>query len=307
PEPPVTDRGIDQPGDGSDWDQPTGTTPDAVLAVPPQPSPTAEAPATAHEAKAAVAALRKGLRAKADADQAAALAAAGDVNDESIVKEIGKALRKERAADVRRVAYDTLRRYLHVPYRERAVDALLDALEREVDRERSRIAKADPGVRIDPRTGDDDTYSPEGQAVYEATARAGRAMATLLTGLLEAGWSPDARKDVDMSPLLQCPDDVVVVSALKLIAVGKDERALPEMLELFRQYPEPARYETGGVVDRGGTNATAKAAWMVRFGHPDKRRARPHVHAALRAAVLAVLGRDVHTPDRLESLIRARD
>ncbi|MGE0193036.1 MAG: hypothetical protein AB7T63_13455 [Planctomycetota bacterium] len=82
---------------------------------------------------------------------------------------------------------------------------------------------------------------------------------------------------------------------------------LPELPGLLHPCPEPSRYATGGDVDLGVTSATAKAKWMVRFGHPDKRRARPHEHAALRQAVHAVLGRDVHTPARLAALIRARD
>jgi hypothetical protein len=72
-------------------------------------------------------------------------------------------------------------------------------------------------------------------------------------------------------------------------------------------YPDESRWETGAVVDLAGTNATARARWMVRFGHPGKQRARPEVVLAIRDALRRVTGTGFDSPEGLEGYLAQAD
>ncbi len=306
---PPPDRGLAQPGDDPEWDNATGTLSDGTgrgLDAPPKPEPVPKTAATAEGTKAALATFRKAFRARSADQRVAALEALGAVNAEAVVKEVGKILRKEEDPLVRCAAYDVLRRFVGSPHIAEVAELLDFWIAEEADRERKRVARGESGIRTDPKTGEADLDSVEGRRVFEATERRGRAVATLLAAAREAHWAIVAGEGPDLSPLLQSSDDYVVVSALVLITAAKDERALPELAALYHQYPAANRYETGGVTDLSGDNASAKAKWMVRFGHPNKQRARPAVHAALIDAIRAITGKDFASPQGLDAWLKKK-
>jgi hypothetical protein len=188
----------------------------------------------------------------------------------------------------------------HRAFAERVAPGLGEILRKEAELEKERIAKGDAGFRVDPRSGDADLTSEEGRARLEATERRGHMLAALLRAVEALGWDP-GKAPPDLAPLLQHPSDAVVLGALSRIQAWEDWSALPAVHELLQMYPTDVSWETGAVVDLAGTNATAKATWMVRFGHPDKQRARPDVHAAIVRTISAISGETITTPERLAS------
>lgn len=191
-------------------------------------------------------------------------------------------------------------RALHrqTPFAKRIVPRLADRLIDEAEAMRKRARRGSGGFLTDRRTGDADTQSAEGRAQLRVTRQRGAMLLELLGVLDELGWQPGKRIP-DLTPFLQDPNDELVIKTLELLARWKAVFALPAVLELYRMYPSEYRWETGAVVDVGGTDATAKARWMVRFGHPDKQRARPAVWAAIQRMLEAVTHRTFAGPESL--------
>jgi hypothetical protein len=79
--------------------------------------------------------------------------------------------------------------------------------------------------------------------------------------------------------------DELVIAVLEGAGRAKCWPLLPEVLALYRCYPTP------------------KAKWMLLFGHPGKKRARPEMVKALRAALVAVTGRPFEDPEALEAFL----
>ena len=83
-----------------------------------------------------------------------------------------------------------------------------------------------------------------------------------------------------LAPFLQDPHDALVIEVLGAVGQWRLVEVLPDLLELFREYP-------GG----GSTS--------VHAGRPDRRRPRPQVHAALIACLVALTDRRFDGPDAL--------
>ena len=127
-------------------------------------------------------------------------------------------------------------------------------------------------------------------------------LASLLRTLTTLQW-PVAKQPLDLTPLLLDPSNELVVAVLERMGTVKDWSALPQILALYRMYPAKALWQTGEINNALGTPAQAKADWMVRFGHPDKQRARPEVFDAIRAALQAITGMEFSDPEALAAYL----
>jgi hypothetical protein len=174
------------------------------------------------------------------------------------------------------------------------------------EEEGKRAARGDFGIPIDPKTGDLVLDTAESRAAMETA----QARATMFHEALKALEALDYYDPADVEPLsgfLQSFDDALVAAVLGAFARWKAWHALPAMLDLYRMYPSPNRWETGSVVHRDGTNATAKRAWMAKFGHPNKQRPRPELVNALVGALEAITGEKFKTPDDLAAFLDRPD
>lgn len=175
----------------------------------------------------------------------------------------------------------------------------------EAEAAAKRLRKGELGFRLDPRTGEADVDSEEGQRILAETESRGRRTAALLAAYLAISKEvPDDPEDFGV--FLQDPlDDLVIATIGAYARWGTREAYLP-LLELFRMYPDEYRYETGAVHHAGGTDASARAEWMARFGHPGKRRHRPEVYQALQTALETMTGKPQETPEALEAWMASR-
>ena len=176
-------------------------------------------------------------------------------------------------------------------------------LEAEVKESRKATARGDFGLVMDRKIGEPVLDTPEGKAALDAKRARARVRAAAVD--LLAGWrfrSEGFRETV--IHFLQDGDDGLVASCLGLLGAWKDAAALPGLLALHRMYPAPSKWETGAVADLGGTDASAKAKWMAVYGDPDKRRPRPAVVKAVRAAAEAILGTPCESPADLEAAMK---
>ena len=184
--------------------------------------------------------------------------------------------------------------------------ALTRRLATELEAEAKRIQRGRTNYLIDVRTGDADATSKEGLAALAATEQRAVMMLAILNALDALGWPP-GKKAPDLTPFLQDPHDDLAAGVLKRLGAWKAWHALPQMHFLYRMYPASESWETGAVEQAGGTDATAKAAWMRLFGHPGKQRGRPTVHAALMVALKAITGADFVSPDALGAYLKGKD
>lgn len=256
------------------------------------------------ELRTALKAFRKASRSKRKSERTEAVKALSSIKHEDVAKALVKFFKKEGDDGVRAAVLEALMT-MTAPSPSLLGD-LAEMLEKEAETERKRIAKGDPGFRIDTRTGRVDDRSPEGLARLMRMEMRGKMLARLVATLAKNDWQPK-RTPPDLTPLLQDAHDELVVAVLDRIAAWKDWGALPAMLSLFEMYPTGATWETGAVVDLGGTNASAQAKWMVVFGHPKKQTARPKVHAALVDALRKLTGESFTQPEDLARFLDRKD
>jgi len=236
--------------------------------------------------------------------RAQAAEAAGPVDHPRVGQVLLARLKKEPDADAQASILRALR--TQTSSREAVIERVRAYVRVAAEAQRERTARGDTGLKIDPRTGDVDLTSPEGSAL--AARRGAEAVAVLdaigtLTALSpELGAEPAA-----WIPLLGSGNDALVAAVLGALGKAKVWAALPSMADLYDMYPTADSWETGAVVDLGGTNATAKAKWMVRFGDPGKRRARPAVHEALLGALTAMCGETFATPEQFRVFLARQD
>lgn len=185
-------------------------------------------------------------------------------------------------------------------------------VERILLKESKQIAdqfkRGDAGYLIDHRTGDPDVTSPEGKAALAKLKARDLMVASALRCLLAL----DVHEHVDadaVAPLLQSAEDELAVAALEAIERWELWPALPDVLLLYQMYPRENRWETGSAVDLSGSgsDATAKAKWMLYFGHPDKKKPRPKVVEALKKCVKDLADLELEDPADLKALLRRDD
>lgn len=262
-------------------------------------------PAVSKEtAKEAVETFDAAMKAKEEEARLKAIEALGAVDHEEAADRLLKELRRSRTSALRQALFDALARQTAStaevgPVVEKTV--MLLAAETA-----DRLKRGDAGFLIDRKTGDADVKSPEGRAALAESAAREQAIAAGFRCLLTLDYHK--RLDADaVVAVLHSAEDELVTAALETMARRRLWDALPAVEKLYRMYPRENRWETGAVVDAGGTNATAKAAWMKYFGHPKKQTARPEVVKAIRKAILDMTGREVEDPAALTALLREGD
>ncbi|MCG3135457.1 MAG: hypothetical protein HMLKMBBP_03113 [Planctomycetes bacterium] len=176
---------------------------------------------------------------------------------------------------------------------------------------RKRKAKGDYGVLVDPKTGKTDYTSPEGKAALETKRLRGAMTAEALKILDTLEHRDDDAVDALREFLLDGNDELVAC-ALTLLAKWKVWAALPDMQDLYEMYPSEDQHNTGSTaVDTGaagsGDAQAAKRAWMSKYGDPDRRRARPVLVRALRAALTEITGEKFETLDALNDFLKRPD
>jgi hypothetical protein len=174
------------------------------------------------------------------------------------------------------------------------------------DAERERLRRGKPSFRVDPRTGQADLDSEEGRLALAATRARGLMLREAIYCVRLLSTQPPEGADA-LAVFLHDPLDGLVIETLGAFRDWKTEAALPALLDLYRCYPTPSTWETGAIVDLGGTNASAEARWMVLFGHPERQRARPEVVEALEACLEAITGRRFEGPEDLERWLRKEE
>jgi hypothetical protein len=224
----------------------------------------------------------KAVRSREAGERIVAVRDLGVLVHEKVAARLVRLVKTEDDHEVLGVVFESLRRQR--PFAEKIVPGLAARLESEAEEAAERLVKGDAGFRIDPRTGDADTSSPEGRRLLQETRQRAVAFVCLIGTLDALGWQPKGRLP-DLTAFLQDPHDDLVVAVLGKLQAWKDRSCLAAVLDLYRMYPTESSWETGAVIDLAGTNATAKAKWMVRFGHPEKQRARPEVARAIRRAL----------------------
>jgi len=265
---------------------------------------TANACASDRETRDTLKAFARAWKSKDADERIDAVTTLGTVVHEKIVDKLLRVLGREDDPRVIAAVYAALER--QTPFADRVADRLAKTLAEEAEAASKRLAKGDAGFRVDPRTGDADVTTPEGLTkLRESEARAD-VQAALLQTLARLGWVPEKRAP-DLAPFLQDASDELVIRTLETLTRWQAWPALSEVLDLYRMYPDEYSWETGAVADLAGTNATAKAKWMIRFGHPQKQRARPRVNRAIRAFLEALTGRTFDSPKRLEHFLASPD
>jgi hypothetical protein len=267
-------------------------------------TPEADPPVADVDAEKAVRLLREGLASKNAAVRRDAVLTHGKVHHAKVAEVALRVIEKSREELV------VLSACFSVLARQRSsaagiVPSVVKWLDGRAAEDRERMKKGDPGFRVDPRSGEPDVSSAEGGSALARLAERSEAIAEAVrcaVGLASTPVDP-----VKWGAFLSDPSDALVIAVLDAAGAAKSWPLLPEILALYRCYPAPSVWETGAVVDLAGTNATAKAKWMLLFGHPQKQRARPDVVKALRAALTAITGTSLADPDALEAFLRKPD
>lgn len=252
----------------------------------------------------ALTAFGRAYRSKEPAERVRAVQALAKLQDKKIAKRLLKCLRPEKDAGVLGTVFTALG--AQKASSASTLPKLVKRLTDEVAVERKRIANRDCGLLMHPKTGEVDEHTAAGKARLAAVSRRGEMLATLMETLATLAW-PVAKETLELTPLLLDPVDDLVVAVLARMGKTKSWTALPEVLALYQMYPVKALWQTGAVNNALGTPAQAKADWMVRFGHPDKQRARPKVVVAIRTMLKAVTGKDFDTPEALAAYLQTSD
>lgn len=210
----------------------------------------------------------------------------------------------ERHAMSSRVqALDGLRR--HEDLLVEQVPALTKWLSKAAEAVADRRAKGDIGVPIDKRTGEAEKDTPEARAAMQRSRQEGALFAGTLEVVLEHGERPRKPEEL-LGPFVQHPFDDLVVVTLRAAREWDVQDIAKDVVMLLRMYPTVASWETGAVTHISGTNASAQAAWMRLYGHPDKQRARPAVYRAVTETLTAWAGREIKTPQDADAWLDER-
>lgn len=184
-------------------------------------------------------------------------------------------------------------------------------LEDAAEENRKRKAKGDYGVVVDPKTNKTDTESEEGKAALKAKRERGQMLAEAMRAFEATGER--GKDDVEvLQEFLSDGNDDLVALALTMLGRWKQWNVLPDMLDLYELYPTEDKVNVGSsTVDTGAAGGAdaqaAKRKWMAKFGDPDRRRARPVLVRALRAALTEITGEKFETPENLREYLKRPD
>lgn len=263
-----------------------------------------DVPVTEAQARAALDASKEGAKSKDAKERAAAAEPLARLDHPLVAKELLARFKRETEPSVERAILHALamQKASHGDVEKRVV-AWLAAQAQDV---RDREAAGDPGFPFDPASGRTAFDTEAGKKALARIAERGAARLEGIAALDALGrdTNPDV---VAWLPFLQDPSDALVVRVLDGLGKAKVKESLHALLDLFRMYPTDATWATGGVTDISGTDATARAKWMVRFGHPYKQKPRPDVFHALSKALVAITGRSFDSPDALAAFLAAAD
>jgi len=181
--------------------------------------------------------------------------------------------------------------------------------EAEVSLKKKR--RGDFGLVVNPRTGEVDTESPEGQAALRVKRDRGRMLAEAVRVLYHLDYR-DRYSVETLEAFLDDGNDELVALVLELFGIWKEWTVLPEIRDLWEMYPYEDRFETGSVkVDTGSAGTedqrAARSKWMAKYGDPDKRRPRPKVTQAIKRVVPAITGEEIKEPDELREFLTRSD
>ena len=200
---------------------------------------------------------------------------------------------------VRQEAFLALGRQAHAG---RAAGAgLVRLIVAEADQRRRARMKAVPDYPMN-RFGDPILHTPEAKAWHvQARARAAMWLAAL-RALVRLDVRPPGA-GVVLREFFDDADDELVAYAIETCGNWSAWPALPALLDLYRRYPTKDTWDSINVgVNRGGY-AAAHDTWKARYGHPEKRRPRPVVYAAIQSAIPAITGETCETPSALAELL----
>jgi hypothetical protein len=243
-----------------------------------------------------VAAAKPGLRSKFAGERALAVRGHLAKGHARVVAELLRVLARDADPVVSEACLAVLT--LQKAAAAKVVPAVTKWLDAEAEAASARRKKNDPGFPLDPRTGEPEVDTLEGRAAMALLEARGRACHQAVRCVRALASEPPSNP-LAWTVLLEDAHDPLVAELLGALAAWKCVAALRAILDLFRCYPTEASYETGAVVDPAGTDASAKRTWMVKFGHPDKRRPRPDVTRAIDRALLALTGEALTSPEAL--------
>lgn len=264
-------------------------------------------------AKSALEKFRTDMKQEGDSLRVMAVRALSKVAHPAVVDALldiaSKSGEKAESVKVRTEAFRGLQR--QKPSAKTLGPRVTKVLVETAEENRKLKAKGDYGYRIDPKTGKTDYESPEGKAALEAKRARGAMFAEALK-ILDAMEHRDESAVEAIEDFLLDGNDDVVVCALGLLAKWQSWQSLPEMQDLYEMYPSEDKVNTGSTaVDTGAAGSAdaqaAKRAWTAKYGDPDRRRARPHVVRALRAALTDITGEKFETLDALNEFLKRPD
>jgi len=169
-------------------------------------------------------------------------------------------------------------------------------------------ARGDYGVRIDPKTGEVDTESPEGKAALRAKRERGKMLAEAVRALDTLGHRE--RDSVEsLLEFMSDGNDDLVAYCIGMLGKWKEWSVLPNLLDLFEMYPKEHEFATGSTsVDTGAAGSedqnAAKRKWMAKYGDPDRRRPRPAVHRAIKKTLLDITGQEFAEPAEVREYMK---
>jgi hypothetical protein len=260
-----------------------------------------------------------------DAEAAAALerfTREFDTPDLSLRRDAFQAVRKVLHPKVADRLFEIAAKHAETPVRTEAMKALALQtpqakthgpkvarwLTEEAEKNRKAKARGDYGLPIDVKTGDVDSTSEEGKAAYRRKVERGALLAAGIR-VLDRFEYRDKDGVETLSEFLQDGNDDLVAGVLGMLGKWKVWTVLPQFLDLFEMYPEEDSFETGSVsVDTGAAGSAdaqaAKRKWNAKYGDPDKRRPRPKLVRALKAAITEITGEKFTKPEELREFLK---
>jgi hypothetical protein len=162
------------------------------------------------------------------------------------------------------------------------------------------------GLPLDNLTGELITDTPEAKRILvEIEARN-----ELLQALVETLRDLDHRRGLTrkmLASLLRSDHDGLLCAVLDTACRWSVWGILPDLVELYRTYPEPHKYDLTHMRCRSFNDGKAKGIFMSKYGSPRYFRPRPVVVAAIRKTIREITGEECDSPQALTELLKRRD